>query len=160
MPDASFRLHPAFAVLADSDEKGYEWRSYDYKLCKFLSEFGDNCYNRRIPKDFHYLDRNVLEHLLFAAIDGDGTYDTREGRNTCEYTTTSKQLADDIQRIAIKCGYRTFISFSEDRRDNRVGFWRVRIDLSEKDYVIITPEMCEKIYYKGKVHCLNVPNVD
>jgi len=138
--------------------KGYEWRCYDNELCKQMSKFGSNCYDRHLTREV--LNRNIvlLNYLLEAALDGDGTYDTRDNRNNCEYSTTSKQLADDILEIAIKCGYRAHITFSEDARDNRVGMWRVRIDLSNKDYCIITPSMCEKIYYKGKVHCLNVPN--
>jgi len=151
--DSKYHFHESYY-----EGNGYQWSAYDKGLCEWLKQFGDDCYNRHIPREFINKERPLLEALLFAAIDGDGTYDTRDGRNNCEYTTASKQLADDIQEIAIKCGYRAHITFSEDKRENRLGIWRVRIDLSNKDYIIITPNMCEKIYYKGTVHCLNVPN--
>jgi UDP-glucuronate decarboxylase len=157
MREVIYSNYPEFKE-SYSEEKGYEWHWYNKELYNMLKEFGDNCYNRYIPRVYLDYQPEYLKHLLFAALDGDGTFDTREGRNTCEYTTTSKQLADNIQEIAVKCGYRTHIIFSEDNRENRVGVWRVRIDLSEKDYIVITPEMCEKVYYEGKVHCLNVPN--
>lgn len=139
-------------------EKGYTWTSYDKELKEIFSEFGDNCYNKFIPRKYIDTLPEYLEILLKSAIDGDGTVDKRQGRNCMEYSTTSKKLADNIQEIALKCGYRTNLIFSEDKRDNRVGMWRVSIDTNKKDYVIITPKMCEKVYYKNKVACLNVPN--
>jgi AraC-like DNA-binding protein len=142
-----------------SDSKGYEWRSSDKKLREIFSEFGDDCYTKMIPRK--YIENTPVEYLetlLYSAIDGDGTIDNRENRNTMEYTTTSKQLADNIQEIAIRCGYRTNLIFSEDNRINRIGMWRVLIDTNDKDYVVITPSMCEKVYYQGKTYCLNVPN--
>jgi len=141
-----------------SEDKGYEWTTYDKEICEQMSKFGTNCYDRHLTREIINKPISGLEYLLDSALDGDGTYDTREGRNNCEYTTTSKQLADDIQEIALRCGYPAHIIFSEDNRENRVGVWRVRINLSDKAYQIITPSMCEKVYYKGKVHCLNVPN--
>jgi len=141
-----------------TEEKGYEWHLYDWDLYYWLKQFGNNCYDRHLSREILDSDPAYLEELLFAALDGDGTYDNRKGRNNCEYTTTSKQLADDILEIAVKCGYRAHIIFSEDKRENRKGMWRVRIDLSKKDYVVVEPSMCREIDYKGITHCLNVPN--
>jgi hypothetical protein len=142
-----------------TEEKGYEWHLYDVGLYKWLKQFGNNCYDRHISREILNMKPSYLKHLLFAAIDGDGTYDKRHGRKNCEYATTSEQLADDILEIAVKCGYRASKMFSPDNRENRKGMWRVRIDLSDRDYVVISPkENCTKEYYKDKVYSLNVPN--
>jgi len=74
------------------------------------------------------------------------------------YSSTSKQLAVDIQEIALKLGYRTNLIFTEDQRENRVGMWRVLIDTSDNDTIVIAKEQCEMVGYNGKVYSLNVPN--
>lgn len=137
---------------------GSEFHLYDHQLYNWLKQFGNNCYDRHISREFLDKDPYYLKHLLMAAIDGDGTIDKRPNRNCMEYITTSKQLADDIQEIAVKCGYRTNLLFSEDKRPDRVGVWRVSIDTKDSDYVMIYPRMCEEVQYDGKVYCLNVPN--
>jgi hypothetical protein len=143
---------------SNTDVKGSEFHLYDWNLYNWLKQFGNNCYDRKISREILDMHPVYLEKLLFAAIDGDGTYDTRKGRNTCEYATASEQLADDILEIATKCGFRALKGFSPDKRDNRKGMWRVSIDLSKKDYVLITPRMCHNVNYVGKTYCLNVPN--
>ena len=75
-----------------------------------------------------------MRNLLFAAIDGDGTPNKEYG---WDYGTTSEQLANDIQEIAIKCGYRAQIGFSEDKRENRVGMYRVHISKNPTGYISI-----------------------
>lgn len=144
--------------ISYTKDKGYEWHYYNKEMYDWLKQFGNNCYDRRIPREILNLSPTYLRELLFAAIDGDGTYDKRNGRHYCEYATTSKQLADDMQEIATKCGYRNSLIFSEDKRENRRGMWRLLIDLTDKDYIIISPNMIDKEYYKDKVYSLQVPN--
>lgn len=136
--------------------KGYEFAKYNRELWNYLKEYGKDCYNRRIPRRIILQNPHCLEVLLKAAVDGDGSITSK---TRMEYCTTSEQLADDIQEIALRCGYRTLKSFDPDDREDRVGTWRVSIRDGQMDYAIIqSKKNAIEVDYKGKVYSLNVPN--
>ena len=69
---------------------------------------------KRIPEDLKHLSPDLLEMLLLTLCKGDGWIENGKIRR---YYTTSKQLADDITEIAIKCGYAvTMHSFYRETR--------------------------------------------
>ena len=138
-----------------TENKGYEWHIYSHELWNFLRQFGRNCYDRKIPIEIKNKSPSLLKYLLFAALDGDGTKNKNYG---WQYATTSQQLADDIQEIAIKCGYRAQLSYSDDKRGNRKRLYRVFISKNSKGYISIESRNVSEIHYKGKVYSLNVPN--
>lgn len=62
-----------------------------------------------IPKEFKNGTKELMIKLLECAIKGDG----RKNSTAFEYCTTSKRLADDINEVALKCGYRSNISIEK-----------------------------------------------
>nr|WP_158228724.1 NAD-dependent epimerase/dehydratase family protein [Halorubrum sp. C191] len=124
----------------------------DQQLATYLREFADE---RRIPEWARNLPRERLQVLLDSLIEGDGTDAGRGWR----YYTSSEQLADDVQEIALKLGY---------------GATLGQIDRSEKpgiqtkpEYRIgIQPSWClqtnqhgdafDREHYDGTVYCCTV----
>jgi hypothetical protein len=141
------------------EEKGYYWSFWDKEFHNYLMvNYGIDCYNRKIPRNIIYLPKDKLELLLSSAIKGDGT--KGKGMYAYEYTTTSKQLIENIQEIAIRCGNYTSMRFSKDKRANRKGQWRLSIIKlkNNKDYYTLMAKDCSKVQYNNTVYSLNVPN--
>lgn len=86
------------------------WRIYNKELCEYFAQFGKQS-ERFIPHEIKQLPSEYLEALLYVLIKGDGTFYETEMR----YYTTSKQLANDVQEIAYKCGYGASIHYQESR---------------------------------------------
>jgi AraC-like DNA-binding protein len=74
----------------------------------FASWFGRNCYEKRIPYFILlHRDRAILEAFLEGYIAGDG-YIIKNGERI-KLTTVSKELALQLQLLAIRLGYRALV---------------------------------------------------
>lgn len=87
----------------------YSCNSYQISnkdLYNFLKlEIGKYSNEKKIPKWIKNLPRKYLQKLFDSYIRGDGTsYNHKKGTLFVEASTTSKELANDIQEIAIKLG--------------------------------------------------------
>lgn len=72
------------------------------------------CDTKYVPRKYLNMNKPALIRLWDGLRNGDGWDCYRKGRvNATGYTTTSKQLADDVQEIAQKIGYRASISSRE-----------------------------------------------
>lgn len=132
------------------------------QLHMYLKQFG-KCQEKYISREFLELSPRQLKILLEALIEGDG----HKRKNRAVYITTSKQLANDVQELALKSGYYASVSLKPKSSGiikgkkiksehqgycvnickARSGF---RINHHKKDYQIID--------YKGTIHCVEVPN--
>lgn len=130
------------------------------QLYTYLSKLGKS-YQKYIPREFLELCPQQLKILLDALIVGDGH---KRGKRMV-YVTSSKRLADDVQELALKCGYSASIY---KRKNNDGGMIRgreimgihqiynvnicmankngFRINHRKKDWNIIN--------YSGTVHCV------
>lgn len=161
------------------------WKCSDRGLYEHLKA---NCYTDRYRKEFCDKDRpvNLGAHckrmpsycrqwgkdetlsMLETAIAGDGHRNGSADGTHCRanYATTSSELADDIQEMAVKCGF--WATKSEGRnphRKNRVELYRVGISFTRNSTLITgrsqfsdkkqNQRSVEK--YSGKVWCVEVP---
>jgi hypothetical protein len=135
-----------------TDEKQEYIELTDQQLSVYLRQFTGN---RSIPRWMRNLSIDRLETLFRALINGDGT-ETRRGWT---YFTSSPQLADHVQEIALKLGYSANIS-TLDRSDED-GYQQ------KPEYrVNITPTWCIQTnqegdafgreQYDGTVYCCTV----
>lgn len=140
-------------------------------LMNYLQQFGKS-YNKYISSEYKNLSSRQLLILLNALIEGDGRILKNLKSEAYSYYTVSKKLADDIQEIAMKCGFVANITSREPRKNNRYNI----IGTSKLYEVIITsktkrPEVCsnrnklrgqtipEKYeLYDGIVYCCEVPS--
>ena len=109
--------------------------------------------DKHIPREYQRLSSRQSRILFDALMLGDGT---KSGSWT--YYTSSKQLADDVQELSLRCGYAADIGVT-DRTDQdgythleyRVGIKRTRVRPQAR-------HVPAKVPYKGKVYCVTVPN--
>jgi len=113
------------------------WRWTNKQLHNYLKQFGKS-YQKFIPQNIKNLKTKYLKCLLETLVFGDG--------HTCpngiiQYTTISKQLADDVQEIAYKCGYNAEIYYRKKRKSHvwknktfvpRHDQWTVQFNKSNK----------------------------
>ena len=115
---------------------------------EYLKRFG-KAHDKYIPREIITLGTRQLGILLQALLDGDGN---KDGKNSWRYTTVSKQLANDVQEIAIRCG-RT-ASFTLDKE----GFYRIYIGTTRTAQCNQGKDRSEWVDYSGKIYCVEVPN--
>ena len=134
-----------------------------YNLCNkqiwthlLKEDYGRYCNEKRIPNWIKQLPKEKLKILLKALIYGDGS----KNSNGFVFYTTSKQLADDVQEIAFKCGYMATLHLHYKKgifgkRKKNFDAWRVFIS-PQQEIQLDTKKQIEKIHYKGKVFCFRV----
>jgi hypothetical protein len=135
-------------------------------------QYGRYSQDRFIPKWIKELKTEYLHLLLESMILGDGTVSysdsyARIGTNAIRqvvYTTSSKQLADDVYEIAYKCGYVPTLFFQE-KEGNLKDLYLVKINDSTKGHYPVLKSNAkdfkskekQEVPYKGKVYCFHVP---
>jgi hypothetical protein len=120
---------------------------------------GHRAWNKLVPQAFKELPPYLLETMLHAMMLGDGHWGP-EGQG--RYTTTSGQLANDVQEIFQKLGRDAWIR-RETTKDypGRFGnpetkrqVYVVRERLQDYHWLPIP----KRTRYSGRVHCVTVPN--
>lgn len=156
------------AVSHDTGAEIVRFRFTDNELANDLTEmFGSKAVQKQVPAMIKDLPPRLLSVFLNAAVQGDGSLH-KHGNEYITYWTISKRLADDIQEIALKCGYAPRIS--PVTPESKKGFGK------QMQYAVMWSEKSadnhrnthgsfpncnadpEKVPYKGKVWCVTVPN--
>jgi len=120
-------------------------------------------HERRLPALFRDLPECQARLLFESLMLGDGTRDPRAGRSSGEYSSTSKGLADDVQELALRLGYRTSIGHAPPGTLGSRAIYRVRLSTKGKargDGTIVqvdTKRDLTRPLYTGKVYCFSVP---
>lgn len=124
-----------------------EWRPPIYS--------GTNAYNKFIPRElFNVVGSDT--HLMDGLLDGDG-WRRKKG---WEYSSSSFQLANDVQELAVRKGLRANI------REKTIRYVPVGGGLPNRHWVVSAYDYKESVLnkeylqsepYHGKVHCVTVP---
>lgn len=129
-------------------------------LALYLHKLG-LCYEKFIPEQIKELSPELLKIFLDSAIKGDG----RTNSTGWEYATTSLRLADDIQEVALKAGYRTSL-----RLDRLVGTSGGVVNgvevISKHDLFMVGIyqntdlwyPIPERVHYSGRMVCVTLTN--
>lgn len=123
----------------------HQFRICSKQLAEILLPFGKSG-DKYIPRELLRLSPRQSWILLKALILGDGS----QRGNCYTYYTKSKQLADDVQELALRCGYAASVVSHAAGRD----LYRVNIRPAV-DAHLVSPD---RVRYVGKVYCVNVPN--
>ena len=118
------------------------------QLYEYLKQFG-KAHDKYIPAKIKVLNAKQLHIFLQVLLDGDGD---KNGKNSWRYTTVSRQLADDVQEIAIRCGMAASVSLDKE------GFCRVYICTTRTAQCNLDEDRSEWVDYDGKTYCVEVPN--
>lgn len=84
-----------------------KWRLYGAQYYEYFKQFG-HAADKYLPNFVFGLSPRLQRILLKWLMWGDGH--CKSGRYVC-YTTTSKRLADDVQRLCLHCGYAANVSY-------------------------------------------------
>jgi thymidylate synthase (FAD) len=122
-----------------------------------------------IPRRLLWLEQNLLRGLLDGLLNSDGSRHERPGRaDKVTYSTTSPQLADQVQELALKVGRSASVRPHPAKPgDGHYGSkprWRVAVYSARNT----RPELCRTREdaehhmgvenYDGLIHCVEVPN--
>lgn len=135
------------------------------QLYTYLKQFG-NCYNKFIPKDIKELSPPLLNILINWMILGDGACYIGENRKkVCVYYTVSKKLKDDFEEVLLKARWTYHTSVRAPRegciegriikRENQAPCFEIRLRRNNKVHIKFLHK--KKVFYKGKVFCLQLP---
>jgi len=129
------------------------WHYTTKELYKYLSIFGKED-EKFIPRYLLELSRRQSKILLDAMMLGNGT----KVKGKYIYHTSSKQLADDIQELALRCNLSADIRITNRVRskNNKHAEYKIKIKTT-KTMSQFNNEPIQKSY-TGKVYCVTVPN--
>jgi len=137
------------------DDKG--WTFSDFQIKEWLLKHcGHYCWGKYIPQEIKNLSSDLLLFFLKTMMHGDG-----EEVYHYLYSTTSKQLADDVQEVALKVGWaantRVEKRLPPFRDCYKVAINRGRYaDVADRvTYKDLAPSSKEELVkYTGKVYCV------
>jgi hypothetical protein len=147
----------------------------DLRLSTFLKEnFGTDCYNKKIPKEFKNISAPLLEEMVYWFNLGDGRFSTVI-QECGEYQirnifSTSKQLILDFNEILLKsggCGNITELITEADykfadriiKAENKVPLYQLNIAKTEHIYLDDRFLKIEEVHdFDDRVYCVSVPN--
>lgn len=112
---------------------------------------GEGAPNKHIPHDL-IMDNPTNRQALFDAI-----METDGGRykNCWSFSSSSKQLADDVQMIATLLGYASSMNCRKPAKPHHLDRYVVRVRDTKQAW--IKPRNTAMQQYDGKVYCLTVP---
>ena len=136
---------------SDKGNKNYNYRIYindDVRdLIRLLMEFGKSK-NKWIPWWIKNAPKKHLNAFLHGFIMGDGHY-RKNKHDTTRMSTSSCQLASDLQEIAFRAGYATTITHTGK-------MWNITLLTEIRSTPQPKKEHWEKIQYNGNVYCVEV----
>lgn len=143
-------------------KKETEWKVKSYELREYLESLVEE-HELKIPDDaFLSWPTSALESLFEGMCVGDGTFSRG---NFVNYTTSSKRLADDFQRLLFHIGLSGRIKKVSEKGSpisnwpeylSSYDLWQVSIRRSEN--ILIKREDVSYSSYEGMVYCVTVPN--
>lgn len=134
-----------------------QWACNDKGLCEHLRSYcGTSCDTKTIPSYVKDYPAHSLQILLDAYLEGDGHYHDHAYWSA---DTVSKQLADDLHEVAIKCGWRSMLHNPRlPKGTNRMVAYHVSINKTKQiEYAIRKKRMYRQENYVGKIWCVQVP---
>jgi hypothetical protein len=135
-----------------------QWTFSSASMYDWLSEnCGHRAANKHIARELLNLPPDQLKVLFDSLMAGDGTWDSREGRTSGAYSTTSVRLADDFQELAFRLGYRAKIRKDLPGTYGDKPVYRVLLQKEEVDLCVMKDQVTAE-HYNGKVYCFSVPH--
>lgn len=144
-----------------------------HNLVDYFEVLSVGAANKFLPQFVWELSQRQSVILMNALLQGDGSYNKN---GSAGYYTSSKQLAEDVQRLALHCGWSGTIKLYTGREAGHESFIRGRKITSKYDALTVrivkkknnpqvnhshvhqqTRQTEEYIRYTGQVGCIEVP---
>ena len=129
---------------------------YNKPLWDYLrATCGMGCHSKRLPRELLNAPEPVRRALYNAMMAGDGG----KSGSSFRYSSTSKQLADDMQVLATTLGFAANITVeSRDTNPNHFPISRVWIRTEWTESSVVKPKHISHEPYCGLVYCFNLPH--
>jgi len=173
-PDFKLKMITALSkagIKFCSHSRNNKIRIYSKHWLHHLKSFGSRCYYKRIPSFIFDLDVDKQKLLLDWLMWGDGHISKTTG--SMSYTTTSRRLADDIQRLVLNIGMSANIKhktggktvYIRNRKCITSDIYRISI-YRYKNFPTINHGHCDNqngqreqwVDYDGYVYCPTMPH--
>ncbi|EPE1232641.1 hypothetical protein ACSGOQ_005917, partial [Escherichia coli] len=126
------------------------------------NDCGHGSYNKRIPNWVFDLTKRKMDFLLKGLLQGDGTKRNLVNDNdTFVYYTANSLLADDVQKLALLCGYETskWGPYTNETNFGSVDIYQIHINMKPKTEKMNMKQNLEKIPVTNyRTVCFSVPN--
>lgn len=141
---------------------------YNQSLFHHFREFNVGTVNKKLPDYVWNFSKEESRCLLEDLLLGDGS----KCQNSITYWTSSFKLAEDVQKLALHCGYSSNMILPEGRKAGSINIMKdgraIQSTADNYRVAIITTknnptvnhghiQIEEWIDYKGKVYCIEVP---
>lgn len=128
---------------------------YVYEKC------GHKAWDKKIPKELKYQSPDIIDVFLDAYCRGDGSF-TEFGRT---YTTSSKQLADDLCELILKIGKRPSVKVEDNIGREftiRNGTYETKhltyvINENSTTFLRLGDKNKDTVDYDGMIYCVEMP---
>jgi hypothetical protein len=133
---------------------GESFRCSSVLLAIYFEQFGKSR-NKYVPREIVNSETQYLERFFEAAMMGDGCPVNDGG---FIYASTSKQLIDDMQEVAIRLGYAATHGKKPrpKTKEHHNDAWQLSIASKSHSTKMLKSSRIEKTQYKGIVHCVTV----
>ena len=149
-------------------DRGDGFSIYNKALWQSLLPLG-NKYHKRLPQEYKDLPVNKLQLILDWFIKGDGSIRLKEGRTKPDIVmySVSKGLLDDLQEIAIKCGWSANLTLKHPagpctimgRESYNVNCYQLQLRHSQyKRFSSSRKSYISEEAYTGRIGCVGVRN--
>ena len=140
----------------------YDFNINNVQLATYFKQFGKSK-DKYIPIEIKNLKPERLKILLDSLLHGDGHRYTNHKyiNDSFSYYTISKQLADDVQEMAIKIGYFSQIYKRIFKNIKCNSIYRITVTENKNSHWRIKSKSRKnknEIYYNGNIYCVSVPN--
>jgi len=165
--DAVFSFDSRFKFHEYETEDGHKgrFRLYDPAFASHILEnYSSGAFSKKIPSFIRGFSSEVLKNLLEGCFLGDGSF-LNKARSTGSYEiyTVSKELADNLQEVVLKCGHPSIVK-TRSRALPRKTIYRVRVFLKGAERGVYgshpsvgSPEHIKSVPYKGNVYSFDLP---
>jgi HK97 family phage portal protein len=140
----------------NEDPDGTRFNVYGAPLIFWMHDFIGSYANEKHLPDFVFkLGRRQRQILFDALMVGDGSIDPRDNRKSGYYSTTSHQLADDVQQLAFSLGIQSHAAVHYEAHGNAHTCYRVIFDFGATEQQLDWQhrDMRNEVDYDGIVWC-------
>lgn len=123
-------------------------------LGAYFAQFGHHA-DKFIPREVLGWSTKHLTRLFDALIAGDGCR-PRDDSDACLYSTTSRQLADDVQELAVRINRVATITVKAPANERSRTHYRVSVYRSGHERSVVNRTNLRREPYSGLVACVTV----
>ena len=152
------KLPIQFYKKPDVKYNGFRYILSNKLIHQHLEKYFGRAKTKRVANYIKNLNHNLLKIFIQNYLLGDGciTYKKNKYKNETVFSSV-KELADDLQEIAQKAGYKTNLRIRKSKYNNKPYFMYI-VTLCLTQNRVFKKEKILPITYKGKVYCVDVPS--